>query len=143
MIMKRTIRHWLAAMLFVTTTGGAALTIATPQTSLAACDTRILTIPAWYNGLTDGNCNLKNPNEAGGLSDYIWTIALNIVEMILQIIGYITVGFIIYGGFKYMTSAGSPDGMVKARKTITNAIIGLVISIFSVAIVNLIAGAIR
>lgn len=141
--MKRTIRNWLAALLFVTTAGGSLLTIATPHTSLAACDTRVLTIPAWYNGLTDDSCNLLNPNQAGGLSDYIWKIALNIVEMILQIVGYITVGFIIYGGFKYMTSTGSPDGMTKARNTITHAVVGLVISIFSVAIVNLIAGAIR
>jgi hypothetical protein len=62
--------------------------------------------------------------------------------MILQLVGYIAVGFIIFGGYKYMISAGSPDGMVKARKTITNAIIGLVISIFSVAIVKIISGAI-
>jgi hypothetical protein len=143
--MKQTIQHWFAAILFVTTAGGALLTVATPQTSLAACDTRIITIPAWYNGLTDGNCDLKNPNDpsVGGLSNFIWRIGLNVVEMILQIVGYITVGFIIYGGFKYMTSTGSPDGIAKARKTITNAIVGLVISIFSVAIVNVLAGAIQ
>lgn len=141
--MKRTIQHWFAAILFVTAAGGALLTVATPQVTAAACDTRILTIPAWYNGLTDGSCNLQNPNSVGGISNFIWRIALNIVEMILQIVGYITVGFIIFGGYKYMISTGSPDGMVKARKTITNAVIGLLISIFSVAIVNLVAGAIK
>ena len=63
--------------------------------------------------------------------------------MILQIVAYIAVAFIIVGGFKYITSAGSPDGMVKARKTITNAVVGLLISIFSVAIVNVISGALK
>lgn len=135
----------MAALLFVTMVGGATATIATPQTSYAACnDTLLITIPAWFKGLTvsDSDCSLKSPNDVGGVSNYIWAIALNVVDMILQLVGYITVGFIIFGGYKYMTSAGSPDGMVKARKTVTNAIIGLIISIFSVAIVKIISGAI-
>jgi hypothetical protein len=37
-----------------------------------------------------------------------------------------------------MISAGSPDGMVSARKTILNAVIGLIISIVAVAIVRII-----
>lgn len=141
--MKRTIRNWIAALLFVASVGGTTLAIATPQTAFAACNDRLLTFPAWFKGLTDGNCNIKNPNDAGGLSTLIWTIALNVVEFCLQLVGYISVGFIIAGGFKYMVGAGSPDSIVKARKTILNAIIGLVISIFSVAIVNVVAGAIK
>ncbi|MDB5186548.1 MAG: hypothetical protein JWM07_20 [Candidatus Saccharibacteria bacterium] len=141
--MKSTIKNWFAAILFVTTMGGGMLAVATPQPALAACDGRLLTLPPWYRGLTKADCDLMSPTDVGGISNYIWTIALNIVEMILQIVGYISVAFIIFGGFKYMTSAGSPDGMVKARKTITNAIVGLLISIFSVAIVNLVAGAIK
>jgi hypothetical protein len=140
--MKRTIRNWMAALLFVTTVGGATLAVATPQTSYAACNDTLLTFPAWFKGLTEADCNLKSPDKVGGISNYIWAIALNIVDMILQLVGYIAVGFIIFGGYKYMISAGSPDGMVKARKTITNAIIGLIISIFSVAIVKIISGAI-
>lgn len=139
--MNRTIRNWIAALLFVTTLGGATLTFATPQTAYAACGDTLLTFPAWYKGLTDGNCNIKSP-EPGKLGNFIWAIALNIVDMILQLVAYISVGFIIFGGYKYMISAGSPDGMVKARKTITNAVVGLLLSIFSVAIVKVIAGAI-
>lgn len=143
--MKRLIQNWFAAVLFVTTAGGALVTTAVPSTALAApgCNGFLLTLPAWYNGLAEGpNCEVKNPGTGEGLSNFIWLIALNVVEMILQLVGYIAVGFIIFGGYKYMISAGSPDGMVKARKTITNAIVGLVISIFSVAIVKVIAGAI-
>lgn len=132
----------MAALLFVTTIGGTVATVATPQTTFAACNDTLLTFPAWFKGLTQGNCDLKSPSEVGGISNYIWAIALNIVDMILQLVGYIAVGFIIFGGYKYMISAGSPDGMVKARKTITNAVIGLLISIFSVAIVKIISGAI-
>ena len=140
--MKRQLRHWLLALLFATTVGGATVGVASPSTSFAAgaCNSGLLTFPAWYDGLTDGSCNVQVPNN--NLSLFVRTIALNIVEMILQLVGYISVGFIIYGGFKYMTSAGASDGIAKAKKTITNAIIGLLISIFAVAIVNLISGAI-
>ena len=48
----------------------------------------------------------------------------------------LAVAFIIYGGYKYMISAGSPDGMTGAKKTIMNAVIGLVLSIAAVAIVR-------
>lgn len=140
--MKR-IKNYLFALLFVASSAGATLTVALPQAVSAACAQRVLTLPTWYEGVVDGNCQVKPPAGDQGIQNFIWTIALNIVEMILQIVAYITVGFIIYGGYKYMISAGSPDGMVKARKTITNAVVGLLISIFSVAMVNVISGALK
>ncbi len=136
-LMIKNVRNWVAALLFVASAGGATLTVATPQTAFAAnCDAHLLTFPAWYNGLTDADCNIQGPSD---LPNFIWKIALNLLEIGLQLVGYISVGFIIKGGFKYMTSAGSPDGISKARATILNAVIGLGISIFSVAIVNLVA----
>lgn len=114
-------------------------------TSSGSCsdDTRFLLFPAWYNGLldtTDPDCGIASPSGDDGLSKFIWTVALNIVEMLLVAAGYLATGYIIYGGYKYMISAGSPDGMVAARKTIMNACIGLVISIAAVAIVNTVSG---
>lgn len=143
MSMKHKIRNWIAALLFVASFGGATLTVAVPSTAAAACNDRLLTFPAWYRGLTDDKCNIKNPTAAGGLSTFIWKIVLNVIEFGLQLAGYIAVGYIIAGGFKYLTSTGSSDGMAKARTTILNAVIGLIISIFSIAIVNVVAGAIK
>lgn len=111
--------------------------------SSSGCKERLLTFPAWYRGVVDGNCELKLPKADGddtsSLSEFIWRIALNIVEIMLNLVGYAAVGFIIYGGYRYMISAGSADGMVAARKTIMNAVIGLIISIMSIGIVNVIA----
>lgn len=140
--MKKAIRNWLAAIIFTASFGGATLVIAIPQPVAAACNDHLLTFPAWYRGVVDDNCNVKNPNDVGGLPTFIWKIVLNIIEIMLQIVGFLSVGYIITGGFKYLTSTGTADDIVKARKTIMNAIIGLVISIFSVAIVNVIAGVI-
>lgn len=106
------------------------------------CDSSFLTIPAWYNGLTvvDGeNCEIRSPNDVGGVASFIWRVGLNIVEMLLRVVGYVAVGYIIYGGYQYMISAGSPDGMTSARKTIVNAAIGLVISVAAAGIVNVVA----
>lgn len=141
--MNKKIRNWIAALLFVASAGGATLAVATPQSAFAACNDTLLTFPAWFKGLTDGSCNIKSPTDAGGLSTFIWTIVLNIIEMCLQLVGYIAAGFIIRGGFKYMTSVGEPAEVAKAKKMITDAIIGLILSIFSVAIVNLVSGAIK
>ena len=108
---------------------------------LTCTNQHFLTFPAWYRGIVNSDCSIKSPAapEFGGFSGFIWRIGLNIVEIILNAVGYAAVGFIIYGGYKYMISAGSPEGMVAARKTIMNASIGLVISIAAVAIVNTIA----
>jgi type IV secretion system pilin len=139
----RKIRNWIAALLFVTSVGGATLTIATPQTTFAACNDTLLTFPAWFKNLTDAKCEIKSPAQAGGLPRFIWTIVLNVIDMGLQAVGYITVGFIIRGGFKYMTAIGEAAEIEKAKTIIKNAIIGLVISILSVAIVRFIAEAIN
>lgn len=114
-----------------------------PGGTTNSCNDTLLTFPAWFKGLTDANCEIESPNAAGGINVFIWTIVLNVIESMLQLVGYIAVGFIIRGGFKYMTSNGDPGEMAKAKKIIMDAIIGLVISILSVAIVNIIAGAIK
>lgn len=107
--------------------------------------------PAWYDGLLCSNGKtVKSPSDAslgsdtsGRLGKWVSIIAMNIVSMILYVVGYVSLGFIIYGGFKYMISGDSSSGTLAARKTITNAVIGLVLSIMSVAIVTFVAGAIK
>lgn len=136
------IKSWIFAMVFATSVGGT-LFATVPQPALAAdCNNgTFLSMPVWYRGLADpSSCELKSPSDFGkdGLSSYIWIIALNVIEIVLNLIGYIAVGFIIYGGFMYMIAAGSSDKIVSAKKMILNAVIGLVISFFSVVIVKLI-----
>lgn len=125
--------------------------IPTAQTFAApngACDNnRFLTLPPWYRGLTRGNdCEISVDSMTGGstqsdkLRTFIQVLALNIVEILMQIVAYVCVAFIIIGGFKYITSAGSPDGNSSGRQTIQNALIGLVISMVSVGIINFVAG---
>lgn len=99
-------------------------------------------LPAWYKGLTCSDSgSVKIGSGSSDLRNFIIKIVLNVIEAMLFIVGYIALGMIIWGGFKYMMYGDNPGGVEGAKKTILNAIIGLIISIFSIVIVNLIAGA--
>ena len=137
--MKKIIR---AMSLVIIGSFGASVTF--PNTSFAddACSNKgkILTLKPWYSGLTNNDCSLKSPGaDTNSQANYIWKIALNIVDDLLQLIGYTTVGYIMYGGFLMMTSNGAPDKAARGRKTIMSAAIGLVIALASVALVNFIS----
>lgn len=109
---------------------------ASPLTQFAACaGSRILTFPTWYRGLTqDANCNI----QLNDLSQ-IWLIALNIIEIGMQVAGYIAIGFLIWGGIQYIKSQGEPSNLTQAKNTILNAVVGLGLVLASVGIVNFIA----
>ncbi len=142
------VKNWTVAVLFAVFVGGSAMTAIAPLSAPALAATTctnakpILTFPVWYRGLNPSasSCELVSPDAVGGLPSFIWRIVLNVIDIGLQLAGYIAVGFILYGGFQFMTSQGSAEGSTKARKTILNAVIGLVISMASVAIINLVVG---
>lgn len=113
-------------------------TIPTASVSAADCGGNILTLKPWYDGLTDDSCNIQSPTS-DTMSSFIWHIALNIVDDILQIAGYVAFGFVVFGGFLYMTSAGQPEKATRARKTITYGLIGVVVAMSAVLLVNVIA----
>lgn len=91
--------------------------------------------PHWYEylnvGIQNGVCSVTSFKFPGDIT----LIALAIAEILLRLTGYVAVGFIMYGGIKYVMSQGEPDGVQQAQNTIVNASIGLVIAIFSTAIV--------
>ncbi len=113
-------------------------TIPTASVSAADCGGNILTLKPWYDGLTDDSCNIQSPTS-DTMSSFIWHIALNIVDDILQIAGYVAFGFVVFGGFLYMTSTGQPEKATRARKTITYGLIGVVVAMSAVLLVNVIA----
>jgi hypothetical protein len=128
----------------VVTVAVAPTTYAVGGAAGASCEVGgFLGIPPWYRGLTsnDGQCSIDSPGgDKDALSKFILHIALNIIEIGLYIVGYIAVFFVLYGGFQFLTGGDNPSQIEKARKTILNAVIGLVISISAVVIVNLLFG---
>lgn len=51
----------------------------------------------------------------------------NIIQILVTLAGLIAVGFFVWGGFRYITSTGSPDHMGQAKKTIVTSAVGLAI----------------
>lgn len=100
----------------------------------------ILGFPTWYkylNGqdLGDGKCTVvfNFPGDAG-------KIALAVAEIALRIGALVAVGFVIYGGFRFILSQGEPDKAASARRTIINALIGLAIAVLATTIVTFVGG---
>ena len=67
------------------------------------------------------------------------TVLGNIIYWLFALIGIAAVIFVIYGGAKFVLSGGDPKQVEGARKTITYALIGLVIVVMSFAIINLVS----
>lgn len=63
----------------------------------------------------------------------------NVIQWALIFAGVIALFLIIYSGFKFVTSKGDPQEVDGAKKTLTYAIVGLILILLSFAILNLIA----
>jgi hypothetical protein len=66
--------------------------------------------------------------------------AKNIINILLYIVGAISVLAIIIGGITYTTSAGAAAQITKAKNMILYAVIGLVLSLAALAIVQFVVG---
>ena len=72
----------------------------------------------------------------------IQVVVANIINVALGLLGIIALGIVVYGGWLYMTSRGNEEQMARARKVITNGVIGLAVILASFTIVRFILGAI-
>jgi hypothetical protein len=96
-------------------------------------------LPTWYKYLPGEMDTITNKciPTFNSIND-VWAIALAVIDILLRVGGLLAVGFVIYGGFRYMTSQGEPDKTSEAKSTILNAIIGLVIIMVAIVAVNFI-----
>ncbi len=70
-------------------------------------------------------------------------VLAKITNAILAVIATVAVLFLIIGGFQYITSAGNPDALEKAKNTILYAIIGILAALLAYAIVKFIISEIK
>lgn len=98
-----------------------------------------LNFPTWYqylNGVTDASGNCIPRIQA--LSDF-WLIVAAIVEILLRVATIAAIAMVLYGGVTYILSQGEPDKTSKAKDTVLNALIGLVIAVTASVIVSFVA----
>ena len=113
-----------------------AASLPTPVTQFAACDAgSFFGFPTWYACLpkdSDGHPKLTQ------LSD-VWLIVFPLIETAIKAAAYAAIGFIIWGGIRFIKSQGNPGEITASRDTIRDALIGLVICLASVSIVQFMA----
>lgn len=80
-------------------------------------------------GITTGACQASENNNSG-------TFARNIINILLFVVGAVSVVMLILGGILYATSAGDSGQVTKAKNTIMYAVVGLVLSFLAFAIVQ-------
>ncbi len=73
-------------------------------------------------------------NSSQSLSDLI----VNVIRIMLLFAGAIAVFFVIVGGYQYIASGGNEETAEKGRKTLINAIIGIIVIVLAYAIINVI-----
>ena len=112
-----------------------ALSVATP--AMAACDNQktIAGLRPWYYNLElDSDCSPK-----GEIEDMIGKIISNVIFDLMALASLVAVGYIVYAGYLIVLSNGDPAKYAKGKKTLTSAIIGLVICLAALAIVTFVA----
>lgn len=113
-------------------------------TAISATSTLVLKTPAFaddtrmdgssctedsFFGLTPWDCGVGDINNEEDLKSGIANIATNILTDLTVIASYLVLGYVIYGGYLYMFSAGDPGKAATGKKTLTYAFIGLAITI--------------
>ncbi len=84
--------------------------------------------------LNNGACN---GNEVcGNDGNTVFKILGNVINLLLVVAGFVSILMIIIGGITYTTSAGDANQTKRGKDTVLYAVIGLIVSIMSFAIVN-------
>lgn len=76
------------------------------------------------------------PKDGGDLMSYVKKIS----DIMMTILGVLSVVMIVYGGIQYTISAGDAKKIESAKNTILYSVIGLVVAILAGTIVNFVMG---
>jgi len=131
-ITKKTLTGVFAAFVFALV----ALFAPVTPTANAACETGA------SGGAQAGIDCAKGADVPTQLFDGPGSIFTTIVNVLLFLIGAISVIMLIYGGIRYTTSGGNSASVTAAKNTIMYAIIGLIIAFLAFAVVNWVLGAV-
>ena len=65
-------------------------------------------------------------------------VVSTVVNILLWAVGAVAVIMIVWGGFRYITSAGDTGKLTAARNTIVYSVVGLIVAILAYAIVRVV-----
>lgn len=111
--------------------------------AVAAVSIGFFTTPAAFAACGSAKeCVSSGVDSAGGSGapTDVNGLIKTIVNLLLFVLGAISVIMIIIGGFKYTTSQGDSSSLSSAKNTILYAVVGLVVAIMAYSIVNFVIG---
>lgn len=76
----------------------------------------------------------KNAGYNTGADNNLLAIISTVIQVALSLLGVIFLILIIYAGINWMTAGGEEEKVTKAKGTLTNAVIGLVVVLAAYAI---------
>ena len=109
----------------------AGVALPTASTFAADCDVT--------GGISQGKECVKSEDQPSDLFGE-GSVFTTVVNVLLFLIGAISVIMLIYGGIRYTISAGDSNAVTNAKNTIMYAVIGIIIAILAYAIVNFVIG---
>ena len=108
--------------------------IPVPMSSPTIADNVCRGVIATESGKKDTDITIADCSESEGTGfDSLMKRVINIFSVV---VGSVSVIMIIIGGFRYIISGGDSAGVTSAKNTILYAIVGLVIVLFSQAIIR-------
>ena len=109
----------------ITTLGAAAFFLGAPVDALAQSADRALESNCTQWQIDNGFCN---ESARGSIQ--------TILNFFLGFLGLIAMGFLVYGGFLYVTAGASDENIDKAKKIITYAVVGIIVVFLAFALIN-------
>lgn len=129
--MKNTIKKNLQALLLVPLMAFGAVAVV-PAVASASCTKGDISVT---NGVDCAKGEDQSP-ELFGSSGVFSTIT----NVLLFIIGAISVIMLIIGGIRYTVSGGDAAAVTAAKNTILYAIVGIIVALLAYAVVNFVVG---
>jgi len=83
---------------------------------------------------------MGEPPDVGLATSSLPEMILTIVNYSLVLVGVFALGFIVYGGFLYITAHGESQQVEQAKGIIIYAVIGIIIIGVAAAVVNFVVG---
>lgn len=104
--------------------------------SVAVISLSLVIFPAAAQFELKPNTGEKLGIAKGTTAAHLYTFIKTLIESFLILAGVIAVAFVIYGGVKFMMSAGDEKAAATAKNTVMYAIIGLIVVGLAAVIVN-------
>ena len=93
----------------------------------------------WFTNSTTGVRSYFGLGAGPAGQTTVGDLVTNVLQILLLVAGSVAVVFLVLGGFRYITSRGNEEATESAKKTMTAAIVGLVVIIMAFAAVYIVS----